>query len=48
MVSVGLPMTVMAGSMAAGRHGAGARAENLHLIPKLEAERETGPDLVAF
>jgi hypothetical protein len=30
----------MVGSMAAGRHGAGAIAENSHLNQKREAERE--------
>ena len=36
-VSEGEPMTIMAGSMTVGRHGAGAVAEG-----KLEAEREGG------
>jgi hypothetical protein len=32
----------MSGSMETGRHGAGAVAESLHLIYKLEAEGESG------
>jgi hypothetical protein len=31
-------MTIMAGSMAVSRHGAGTVAENLHLIHKQEVE----------
>ena len=39
MMSEGESMTIMVGSLAAdGRHGAGAIAESLHLIHKLEAE----------
>lgn len=34
-------MTVLAGSMVADRHGAAAVADNLYLIQKQEAERDT-------
>ena len=33
---------VMSGSMVAGRHGAGAVAESLHLIQKQEVEGHSG------
>ena len=33
-------MTVMAGSMAAGKHGTGATVESLHLIHRHKAKKE--------
>jgi hypothetical protein len=39
-VSKGESMTIVPGSMAGGRHGAGAVAMSLHLIHKQEAEKE--------
>ena len=44
MVSEGESMTIMAGSRAAGRRGAGAAAESLYVIPKMEVEEGLDPE----
>lgn len=41
MVSEGESVTIMVGNMAAGRHGAGAVAESLHVEATAMMQRET-------